>query len=151
MPPWLLPGPFPPEFETDERCAIVERLNDPACPDVSLARAHVAPGVTTRRHRLTGITERYVIVAGTGLVEIGGESAPVGPGDRVLIAPGLAQRIRTTPAPAIWSSIASAPRVSCRRPMSTWATDHRHALQSGEAHACLPPRNCLFLLGEITR
>lgn len=96
MPPWLLPGPFPPEFETDERCAIVERLNDPACPDVSLARAHVAPGVTTRRHRLTGITERYVIVAGTGLVEIGGESAPVGPGDRVLIAPGLAQRIRNT-------------------------------------------------------
>ena len=53
MPPdWLLPGPFPPEFATDERCLITELLNDPACPEVSLALARVAPGVTTRLHAL---------------------------------------------------------------------------------------------------
>lgn len=96
MPHWLLPGPFPAGFETDERCAIIERLNDPACPEVSLARARVAPGVTTRLHQLDGITERYVIVAGSGVVEIGGTPAPVGPGDRVVIAPGVAQRIRNS-------------------------------------------------------
>ena len=33
MPPaWLLPGPFPAEFPTAERCLIIEFLNDPACP-----------------------------------------------------------------------------------------------------------------------
>jgi len=93
MPRWLLPGPFPAEFPTDERCAITERLNDPACPEVSLARARVAPGVTTRLHAVRGIVERYVIVAGQGVVEVAGQSAAVGPGDRVLIAAGVAQRI----------------------------------------------------------
>ena len=75
MPPWLLPGPYPPEFATDERCAITELLNDPACPEVSLALARVAPGVTTRLHAVEGTAERYVILAGSGVVEVGGASA----------------------------------------------------------------------------
>ena len=54
------------------------------------------PGTTTRLHVLTGIAERYVILAGEGLVEVGGETAPVRPGDRVLIPPGVPQRIANT-------------------------------------------------------
>ena len=96
MPPWLLPGPFPAEFPTEERCAITELLNDPACPEVSLARARVAPGVTTRLHAVRGTVERYVILEGRGVVEVGGATAPVGPGDRVLIPAASPQRITNT-------------------------------------------------------
>ncbi len=96
MPDWLLPGPIPPEFATDERCTITELLNDPACPEVSLALARVAPGVTTRLHAVDGTVERYIILSGTGLVEIDGETAPVAPGDRVLIPAGVPQRITAT-------------------------------------------------------
>ncbi len=81
-------------FETDERCRIVEILNDPACPDVSLAEATVAPGVTTALHALDGIAERYVILEGSGQAEVGGVWRGVEPGDAVLIAPGQTQRIR---------------------------------------------------------
>lgn len=90
---WLLPGPFPAEVPTEERCFITERLNDPLCPDVSLARARVPPGVTTRLHALAGTVERYVILMGRGRVEVGGVAAEVGPGDRVLIPAGVTQRI----------------------------------------------------------
>lgn len=93
---WLLPGPFPAPFETDERCTITELLNDPACPDVSLAHAVVAPDVTTRLHVLCGIVERYVILRGKARAEIGGITADVGPGDRVLIPEGVTQRITNT-------------------------------------------------------
>ena len=97
MPPdWLLTGPFPPGALTDEGCQITELLNDPASPEVSLARAVVAPGVTTRLHVLDGISEVYVIHAGEGLAEIGGENRRVSGGDRVLIAPGVPQRITCT-------------------------------------------------------
>ena len=66
-------------------------------PAVSIARARVTPGVTTRRHRLAGITERYVILEGNGRVDVSGmTSQPVGPGDVVLIPPGCSQRITNT-------------------------------------------------------
>lgn len=96
VPAWLLPGPFPPEFGTGERCFIVEELNDPACPEASLARARVAPGVTTRNHLLRGTVECYVIREGTGRVEIGGEIRDVGPGARVVIPADTPQRITNT-------------------------------------------------------
>jgi mannose-6-phosphate isomerase-like protein (cupin superfamily) len=92
-PAWLLRGPQPGAFTTPERCTITEILNDPACPALSLARAEVAPDVATQLHALDGITECYVIRSGRGRAEIGGESAEVGPGDRVVIGPGIAQRI----------------------------------------------------------
>lgn len=95
-PAWLIPGPFPPEFATPERCAITELLNDPACPEVSLALARVAPGVTTRLHAVVDTVERYLILRGQGLVEVGGEAQAVGPGDRVVIAAGVPQRITNT-------------------------------------------------------
>ena len=96
MLPWLIPGPFPPEFPTDERCSITEVLNLSESPEASLALARVAPGVTTRLHAVRGIVERYIVLSGEGFVEVGGETAKVGPGDRVLIPAGVPQRITNT-------------------------------------------------------
>lgn len=96
MPSWLVPGPFPAAFDTDERCTITELLNVDESPEASLALAVVAPGVTTRLHVVEGIVERYVLLRGEGIVEIGGVTHPVGPGDRVLIPAGVTQRIRNT-------------------------------------------------------
>lgn len=91
--------PFRPATEhvIDEGCHIVEMLQADDDPLLSIARARVEPGATTRWHRLAGTSERYVISAGQGLVEIG-ELAPqaVGPGDVVLIPPGCRQRITNT-------------------------------------------------------
>ena len=82
------------EFYTPERCYIVELSNTPDDPDVSIARARVAPGVATRWHRLAGTAERYVIIEGRGRVEVGDLSPQeVGPGDVVLIPPARRQRI----------------------------------------------------------
>jgi mannose-6-phosphate isomerase-like protein (cupin superfamily) len=85
------------EFYTDEKCYIIEVSNSDSDPDLSIARARVAPGVTTRWHRLAGIAERYLILSGQGQVEIGGlPPEPVGPGDVVLIPPMCRQRITNT-------------------------------------------------------
>ena len=85
------------EYYTEERCFINELANDAVDPAVSIAQARVKPGVTTRLHRLQGITERYVIIAGTGNVTVGSLPAQdVAMGDVVLIPPGCAQRITNT-------------------------------------------------------
>lgn len=82
------------EFPIAERCAIVELSNDPADPEVSIARARVEPGVVTAWHRLRGTVERYVILEGRGRVEVGDlPPAEVGPGDAVVIPPMCRQRI----------------------------------------------------------
>jgi mannose-6-phosphate isomerase-like protein (cupin superfamily) len=82
------------EYYFKEGCHILELENTPDDPEVSIARARVAPGVTTRLHRLHGITERYVILEGIGRVEVDGRPAQqVGPGDVVIIAPLSPQRI----------------------------------------------------------
>ncbi len=86
-----------PEFYTHEGCHIVEISNSPDDPLLSIARARVAPGATTRWHALRGIAERYVILAGSGRVEVGELPAQaVGVGDVVLIPPGCRQRIANT-------------------------------------------------------
>jgi mannose-6-phosphate isomerase-like protein (cupin superfamily) len=85
------------EYFTDERCYINELSNRADDPAVSIAQARVGPGVTTRWHRLTGILERYVIMSGSGRVEIGAlPPCDVGPGDVVLIPAGVRQRITNT-------------------------------------------------------
>jgi mannose-6-phosphate isomerase-like protein (cupin superfamily) len=77
-----------------EGCHILESWNREQDPDCSVARARVAPGDTTHWHRLRDIRERYLIISGSGRVEVG-DLAPetVGPGDLVIIPPGTAQRI----------------------------------------------------------
>ncbi len=85
------------EFYTDEKCFITELSNSPGDEEVSIARARVEPGVTTRWHRLEETTERYVILSGAGLVEVGDlPPATVGPGDVVIIPPYVRQRITNT-------------------------------------------------------
>ena len=82
------------EFYTSEKCYITELSSTPDDPDVSIARAKVEPGVTTRWHRLKGTVERYYILNGTGRVEVGKLSPEeVKPGDIVLIPPMCRQRI----------------------------------------------------------
>jgi len=82
------------EYFFEEGCFILELHNTPEDPAVSVARARVQPGETTRWHKLTGIGERYLILEGEGLAEIG--HAPplkVGHGDTVQIPPDTRQRI----------------------------------------------------------
>jgi mannose-6-phosphate isomerase-like protein (cupin superfamily) len=82
------------EFFTPESCFINELSNSSDDAELSIARARVTAGVTTRWHRLKDTTERYVILEGRGRVEIG-ELPPheVGPGDVVHIPPLCRQRI----------------------------------------------------------
>ena len=82
------------DYYTEERCHINELSNTPTDAAVSIAEARVEPGVTTRWHSLQGIVERYVLISGQGVVEIG-ELPPVavGPGAVVLIPAGCRQRI----------------------------------------------------------
>jgi mannose-6-phosphate isomerase-like protein (cupin superfamily) len=85
------------EFYFTEGCHILESWNDPSDPTVSIARARVAPGMTTRWHALSGVTERYLIISGEGRPEVGYETAEtVTQGDVVVIPPGVRQRITNT-------------------------------------------------------
>lgn len=73
------------EFYIEEGCYIIEYLNsehDPAC---SIARARVEIGVTTQWHYLQDTVERYHMLSGSGVVEVG-TLIPlrVGGGDSVL-------------------------------------------------------------------
>jgi mannose-6-phosphate isomerase-like protein (cupin superfamily) len=87
------------EFLTDEGCFITELSNVPEDAEASIARARVLPGVTTRWHQLKGTAERYVILSGTGRVEVRELPAQeVAPNDFVLIPPGCRQRITCTSA-----------------------------------------------------
>jgi len=92
----VIPGSEQDEYWFREGCFITEWSNSDADPDVSIARARVQPGRTTRWHRLDEITERYVILDGRGRAEVGDRARDVLPGDVVVIAPGLAQRITNT-------------------------------------------------------
>jgi mannose-6-phosphate isomerase-like protein (cupin superfamily) len=96
MKPLILKQDISKEFATSERCYIIESAN--ATNDsLSIARARVEPGVTTKLHSVDGTVERYIISSGSGRVEIGSLAAQeVGPGDVVLIPPGVAQRIANT-------------------------------------------------------
>jgi mannose-6-phosphate isomerase-like protein (cupin superfamily) len=85
------------EFATPELCRILESWNVEVDPAVSIARARVAPGVTTKLHRLAGVIERYVIVEGEGRVAIGAEIRErVGPGDIAIVPAGVTQQITNT-------------------------------------------------------
>jgi mannose-6-phosphate isomerase-like protein (cupin superfamily) len=85
------------EFETAERCSILEVSNDPNDPEVSIARARVKPGITTEWHRLKDTVERYVILSGEGRVEVGTlKPTHVSSGDIVRIPADTRQRISNT-------------------------------------------------------
>lgn len=90
-----------------EGCEILESWNRPDDPALSIARATVPVGVTTRVHWLAGTTERYLILSGEGLARIGDlPETPVQPGDVILIPPDCPQSIQNTgPAPLVFLAI----------------------------------------------
>lgn len=123
------------EFYTDEKCFITELSNTPDDPDVSIARARVRPGVTTFWHRLKGIAERYYILSGTGVVEVG-ELSPqvVNAGDFVLIPPMCRQRITNTGSDDLVFLAICTPRFS-----SNAYVDIENSLSNGKSqskHSC---------------
>jgi mannose-6-phosphate isomerase-like protein (cupin superfamily) len=82
------------EYFTSEGCHILELSNSQDDAALSIARARVPPGNTTRWHRVRDTAERYVMLEGRGRVEIADlEPQEVRPGDVVLIPPSCAQRI----------------------------------------------------------
>jgi mannose-6-phosphate isomerase-like protein (cupin superfamily) len=82
------------EFYTQEACYIREISNSSSDPELSIAQARVKPGVTTRWHSLHGITERYCILQGEGIVEVAElEPQRVSRGDIVIIPASCRQRI----------------------------------------------------------
>lgn len=94
MNPFITHNQHTQEFDTTENCFITEWSNTPDDNAVSIARARVAPGTTTQWHRLKNTTERYVMLHGSGRVEIGPlPPQDVQPGDVVLIPPDCRQRI----------------------------------------------------------
>ena len=83
------------EFYTSEKCYITELSNTPDDPDVSIAQARVEPGVTTCWHRLKGVVERYYILKGKGIMEVGDlPPQEVEVGDVVIIPAMCRQRIK---------------------------------------------------------
>ena len=82
------------EVFIEEGCYILELSNDDSDPQMSIARARVLPGATTRWHRVRDTVERYVILDGMGRVEIGDyPPQEVLAGDVVMIPPSCRQRI----------------------------------------------------------
>ena len=95
--PQLLRADPAAEYFTEERCHILELSNSALDPDVSIARARVEPGVTTRTHRVAGTVERYVILEGQGQLHVDGlPEQTVMSGDVVVIPAGVAQAISNT-------------------------------------------------------
>ena len=93
-----LPTPTPTEyFFSTEGCYITELSNSDADPALSIAQARVTPGTSTAWHRLAHTTERYCIVSGEGIAEVG-DAAPVRvqAGDVIIIRPEERQRITNT-------------------------------------------------------
>ncbi len=108
------------EYFFAEGCHILESWNDAADPQASIARARVAAGTGTHWHVLTGVTERYLIVAGRGHVEVGAQPPEaVRAGDVVVIPPGERQRITNSGSDDLIFYAICTPRFTpgCYRPL----------------------------------
>jgi mannose-6-phosphate isomerase-like protein (cupin superfamily) len=85
------------EFYTSGRCHILELSNSPDDVAVSISRARIEPGITTRLHQVKGLVERFLILDGTGYVKVGNDlEADLQPGDIVWIPPLCPQCITNT-------------------------------------------------------
>jgi len=63
---------------------------------LSVAQATVSAGSTTVMHIHRTSQEVYHVTSGQGLMTLGREEFPVGPGDTVLIMPGTPHQVRNT-------------------------------------------------------
>jgi mannose-6-phosphate isomerase-like protein (cupin superfamily) len=85
------------EYFAEERCFILEMTSLEIDNSLSIARARVEPGITTARHVLDRIDERYIITSGQGKMEVGDLSpTDIAAGDIVFIPAGIPQRITNT-------------------------------------------------------
>ncbi|MBU1363327.1 MAG: cupin domain-containing protein [Gammaproteobacteria bacterium] len=62
----------------------------------SLAEALVPAGGTTLLHRHEVTEEIYHVTGGTGVMTLGAEKFPIGPGDSILIPPGTPHCVANT-------------------------------------------------------
>ncbi len=85
------------EYYFEEGCFILELSNSAQDPKLSIARARVKAGMSTRLHRLSDIIERYVILSGQGSVEVADlPTQTVCAGNVVVIPPHCPQKITNT-------------------------------------------------------
>lgn len=85
------------EYYFEEGCYITEFWNDNADPAVSIAQARLPPGEQTKPHALKATVERYFILSGEGIVNIGSNAAQeVAISDVVLIPADTSQCIKNT-------------------------------------------------------
>jgi len=111
MKPQCLRGSDIEETWFEEGCYIQEWSNDADDADCSIARARVPARSSTRWHRLHGIAERYVVLEGTGRVELGAADSasfiarPIAPGDVVRIPPGVPQRVHAGEADLVFLAV----------------------------------------------
>ena len=86
------------EFRAGDHTILRELLHPDKQPlelRYSLAHAVVKPGQSSRPHSLKA-SEVYYILEGEGRMHIGGETAPVRPGQAVYIPPNAVQWIENT-------------------------------------------------------
>ena len=95
MQPTIVKGEKLKEYLTPERCFIYENCGiSTGNSQVSIARARVEPGVSTKAHHLEGVQEIYLITEGVGKVHVGSaDPTDVCKGDVVIIPPGISQKI----------------------------------------------------------
>lgn len=83
------------EYYFTEGCWINELWNSLEDHDVSIARVRVEPGERTALHLLHKTRERYVILQGKGIVNVGDKTPEiVRKNDVVIIPPGTKQSIK---------------------------------------------------------
>lgn len=77
-------------FTTTDGSTIRELIhpNDTSARHQSLAEATLPAGGSTERHYHGVSEELYLILEGTAVMELDGETRDVGPGDAILIPPG---------------------------------------------------------------
>ena len=90
-----------PSFITADGAGIREMAGVAGAPSAparnqSLAEANVPVGGSTAAHYHPLAEELYFIQTGTGRMRMGGEERDVGPGDTVLIPPGVEHKITNT-------------------------------------------------------
>lgn len=85
------------EYFFEEGCYITELWNENSDAAVSIARARLRPGETTKKHALNATIERYLVLEGEGRVFIGTDNGqPVKKNDVVVIPAATSQYIHNT-------------------------------------------------------
>lgn len=80
-------------FYTEEKCFIQELFNQDEHPNLSIAKAIVKPGITTKKHALSKTDEWYYILKGIGTMHIDKESLSVKTGATIYIPADAIQSI----------------------------------------------------------